>query len=128
MERNTINRATLIGGVVLVVAVFAFGYWLGTRSVPTPEAGTPSTAGVIGDASYQCADEKSMHAVFYENQVTVMLSDGRTFNLAHTISGSGARYASVDDGIVFWEKGQSAFLEEAGTTTYSDCENAPIPL
>jgi len=36
-------------------------------------------------------------------------------------SGSGARYANGDESFVFWNKGDTAFIEEDGKTTYADC-------
>jgi len=50
-----------------------------------------------------------------------VLSDGRRLALPHALSGSGARYATDDESVVFWNKGNTAFLEEAGKTTYAEC-------
>jgi membrane-bound inhibitor of C-type lysozyme len=36
-------------------------------------------------------------------------------------SASGARYANGDESIVFWNKGNTAFIEEGGRTTYQGC-------
>ncbi len=132
IEWNSVTRFSQAVAIVLFVAVFGIGFWLGSlhgakRAAPIPVSDSVKT-GVIGDASYQCATGKSVHAVFYEDKVTVMLSDGRTLNLSHTISGSGARYASEDDATVFWNKGQTAFITEGGATTFADCTEAPIPL
>lgn len=131
---DKVTRLSQLVAIVLFVGVFALGFWLGTAyekkaagAPAAPGAHAPAETGVIGDATYQCAGEHSMHAVFYDDKVTVMLSDGRTLNLAHTISGSGTRYATEDDSIVFWEKGPTAFLTEGDTTTYADCAEAPIP-
>ncbi len=96
------------------------------RSLGNSEDIVPT--GVVGDATYQCEDGRTAHALFYEDKVTVMLSDGRTLNLSHTVSGSGARFASEDDKTVFWEKGRTAFLEEGGKTTYAGCTEAPLPI
>jgi membrane-bound inhibitor of C-type lysozyme len=37
------------------------------------------------------------------------------------VSGSGARYANSNESFVFWNKGNTAFIEENGKTTYSNC-------
>jgi membrane-bound inhibitor of C-type lysozyme len=50
-----------------------------------------------------------------------VLSDGRTFTLPQAPSGSGARYAAANGTFVFWNKGNTAFIEEAGKTTYDGC-------
>jgi hypothetical protein len=56
-----------------------------------------------------------------EGFVDLELSDGRTFSLPQVISADGARYANSDQSFVFWNKGNGAFIEENGTTTYSGC-------
>lgn len=131
IEWNKVTRLSQITAIVLFVAVFGLGFWLGSlhavKQTATTGTDTDVKTGVIGDATYQCAGEKSMHAVFYDDKVTVMLSDGRTLNLGHTVSGSGARYASEDDATVFWNKGRTAFVTEGNATTYADCSEAPVP-
>ncbi|HUD03973.1 MAG TPA: MliC family protein, partial [Candidatus Paceibacterota bacterium] len=62
--------------------------------------------------------------VFYGDKVTISLSDGRTMNLPQTISADGGRYANTDDSFVFWNKGNTAFITENGTTTFSNCITA----
>jgi membrane-bound inhibitor of C-type lysozyme len=53
--------------------------------------------------------------------VRLALSDGRKVTLPQAMSGSGARYANADESIVFWNKGNTAFIEEKGKTTYEGC-------
>ncbi len=131
IEWNKVTGLSQIIAIVLFVGVFGLGFWLGTlyaaKHMPSASVEADVKTGVIGDATYQCVDGKSMHAVFYDDKVTVMLSDGRTLNLGHTVSGSGARYASEDDATVFWNKGRTAFVTEGEATTYADCTEAPIP-
>jgi membrane-bound inhibitor of C-type lysozyme len=49
------------------------------------------------------------------------LDDGRVLTLAHTLSGSGVRYASADESVVAWNKGDELMFEENGTSTYLGC-------
>lgn len=56
--------------------------------------------------------------------VQLELSDGRELTLPQVISGSGARYANRDESFVFWNKGRTAFVEEAGQQTYTGCVQA----
>lgn len=57
-----------------------------------------------------------------------MLSDGRRFDLAQTLSADGARYATPSGAFVFWSKGNGAFVLEHGRRTYAGCvEVAPDP-
>lgn len=75
-------------------------------------------------ATFTCADGKSIDAVFYpsnDTRVDLTLSDGRTLTVPHAISASGARYATPDESFVFWNKGDTAFIDENGATTYQDC-------
>lgn len=75
-------------------------------------------------AHFACADGKVVDATFINgppSSVTLALSDGRKLSLPQALSGSGARYATKDERVVFWNKGDTAFLEEAGKTTYADC-------
>ena len=39
----------------------------------------------------------------------------------HALSASGARYANPDESLVFWNKGNTAFLEARGQTTIAGC-------
>jgi membrane-bound inhibitor of C-type lysozyme len=75
-------------------------------------------------ADFACADGKSISATFKpqpDDEVTFTLSDGRQFTLPHAISADGARYANKDQSVVFWNKGNTAFLQEGGVSTYHDC-------
>ena len=91
-------------------------------SCAAPETG-PSTDHSIA-ASFACDDGKKIHAVFVtgsQPSVKLSLSDGREMVLPQVISASGARYANLDESFVFWNKGRSAFVEEAGRQTYTGC-------
>jgi len=75
------------------------------------------------EAEFACKDDKSIKAAFYPEKVALTLSDGRSVELPQTMSGSGARYADADEAMVFWNKGNTAFITEGGDDkqTYSDC-------
>lgn len=85
---------------------------------PPVQAQDPSTT-----ATFVCGDDKSIMAKFYPDEVALKLSDGRTFVLPQVISGSGARYANKDESIVFWNKGNTAFVTENSddNITYNNC-------
>ena len=75
-------------------------------------------------AKFACADNKSVDATFVNgprSSVNLVLSDGRKMTLPQAMSASGARYANKDESLVFWNKGNTAFLEEKGKTTYDGC-------
>ena len=75
-------------------------------------------------ARFACSSDRSIDATFIDGKrssVNLVLSDGRRLALPHARSGSGARYATDDQSVVFWNKGNTAFVEESGKTTYADC-------
>jgi len=86
--------------------------------------------------TYKCDNKKVIRAVFHQGassasragefpvpagSVNLSLSDGRELFLPQTISASGIRYANPDESIVFWGKGDSAFMIENNTETYQNC-------
>lgn len=74
--------------------------------------------------AYACEQGKTITATFHlpeDKSADIALSDGRQASLARAISGSGARYADPNEQMVFWNKGDAAFLQENGTTTYVNC-------
>jgi membrane-bound inhibitor of C-type lysozyme len=79
-------------------------------------------------ASFECSGGKRIQAVFAtgsEPSVKLSLSDGREMVLPQVIAASGARYANRDESFVFWNKGRTAFVEEAGRQTFTECVQAP---
>ncbi len=75
------------------------------------------------NALYECTGDDWINASFdlASDKVIILLSDGRQLMLPRAISASGARYANADESLVFWNKGDSAFIDENGTITYQDC-------
>ena len=75
-------------------------------------------------ANCSCAGGKHIDAAFFNarpSHVELALSDGRRLVLPQAPSGSGARYASAGERTVFWNKGDTAFVDEQGRQTYADC-------
>jgi membrane-bound inhibitor of C-type lysozyme len=100
----------LCAGICLASACGAYG---------AQPSGEP---GIV--AAFACDGGKTIHAVFATGQppsVELTLSDGRKMRLPQVLSASGARYANHDGSFVFWNKGRTAFVEEAGHQTYSGC-------
>lgn len=98
----------------------------------------------ITTVSYICNDGKTITASYSQGgaaaepapgqpptptgSVGVVLSDGRTLQLQQTISADGTRYANQDESIVFWSRGNGAFVQENNTQTYGGCvAAAPDP-
>ena len=115
---NRVTRFSQIVAIVLFVFVFCLGIFLG-RKVGVSVALGPT----VNDAWFKCDDQKSIHAVFYNHNVHVALSGGPEVFLPQTISGSGARYANDDESLVFWNKGNTAFVTQGdqNNPTYKNC-------
>lgn len=91
---------------------------------------------LVSKVNYDCSGSKKIEASYFEGptikvkageppkpsgKVSIVLSDGRTMTLPQTISGSGIRYANEDESLVFWSKGEGAFITEKDRETYSNC-------
>jgi membrane-bound inhibitor of C-type lysozyme len=117
----------IIGGVLVLFIIVGASVTLMQK--PYKEESVPVTTHTMGKAKgfaydFICKDNKKITATFYPSddiQVDLVLSDGRSFTLPHAMSASGARYANEDESLVFWEKGDIAFLEEKGVTTFNEC-------
>jgi membrane-bound inhibitor of C-type lysozyme len=109
------------------------------RLIPTVLVSVLAGAGLIGCTSqvttktempkqvtFICRAGKRIDATFYptdDTMVDLKLSDGRSLSVPHTVSGSGARYATADGSFVFWNKGNTGFITEGAPDheTYSGC-------
>lgn len=107
--------------ILFMVALFAVGFYFGKNSLLEKEAGIEDGSSTITPATFTCDEDKSIQSLFYDNKVTLNLSDGRTMNLMSTISASGARYSNWNDSFVFWNKGNTAFIMEGDETTFVNC-------
>jgi len=123
-------QAGLSASQILRVAVLAAGVALtGSAFAQAPSATQPPKANTSAEPStiravFNCDAGKTVAAVFHNgtrSSVRLTLSDGRKLKLPQELSGSGARYANGDESVVFWNKGDTAFIEENGKTTYSGC-------
>lgn len=76
------------------------------------------------NAKFTCDGGKTIDATFVntgKGSVKLVLSDGRSLTLPQAMSASGARYANKDESVVFWNKGNTAFIDEGGKTTFQNC-------
>jgi len=115
-----------IAAIVLFVGVFILGIYLGKQmkevEVAMPDVNTQtSNSGIIASAVYFCKDGKFISGTFTEDKVDLVLSDHRKLSLPHAISASGARYANINESFVFWNKGNTAFIDEDGVRTFDGC-------
>lgn len=122
---KSINARQGLIFVLLLLALVATGVGVAVQRAPLQTYERSSSrqvvATTIANAYFACADQKTINAHFSEGGVTLELSDGRTFTLEQSPSASGARYSNEGDQVVFWNKGNTAFVEEEGSVVYSDC-------
>lgn len=125
-----------ITGIAIGLVLAVVGYWvyvqyyspmrtpdLSVLTASTTDSSLPdSYPKPIADVRYTCTNDKTMHAVYFDEYVIVELSDGRTAKLPHALSADGARYANSDESLVFWNRGTGAFVQENGMTTYDACK------
>lgn len=131
MKTNN-NALFVLGGIVVIGLLM----WLlgrqpsptdnlpqnfSTSSVSTIEEKTIDIGADITDALFVCDNKKAIGANFHKKGVILNLSDGRILTLPQTISASGARYANSNESFIFWNKGDTAFIDENGNRTFENC-------
>lgn len=107
-----------IFGVIIAIAIIAMAVWLLNNGENGSQA---STGRIVAEAIFSCEAGKLIEARFRKESVELALSDGRNIDLSQVISASGARYANDDESIVFWNKGNTAFMLEDDQKTYTGC-------
>jgi len=105
--------------------IAAAGYsWCDARHACLRPWESYCTAAAPHAARFTCEAGATIDATFYPDDdtfVDLVFGDGRRVSLPHAMSGSGARYANADESLVFWNKGNTAFVEEHGKTTIDGC-------
>jgi|GEM_PF-219208 membrane-bound inhibitor of C-type lysozyme len=131
--------------VVVIVIIGAFLWYNRDASWLAPFLGSNKTGNEqqeTAKVTYACDANKTIVATYYSGSsqavatssgmppapngsVALTLSDGRAMTLPQTISGSGIRYANADESLVFWSKGNTAFITEGISTssvqTFANC-------
>ncbi len=113
--------AKYIVGVIFIILLTGAGYYFFQMQGPKK---TP-----LNNVAYVCADSKTVQAIYYADSVDLVLSDGRSFTLPQAVSASGARYANPDEAVVFWNKGNSAFITEGANSdnmTFKNCGEGAV--
>ncbi|HVU06733.1 MAG TPA: MliC family protein [Candidatus Paceibacterota bacterium] len=125
MENTTHTKtiwAWLIIAILVVLAYVSFHMIKRGGDIDVPPGFVGPKNDIVNDVVFACTAGKSIHAVFHTtNTVDLVLSDGRALSIPQVISASGARYADADESFVFWNKGNTAFIQEKGATTFAGC-------
>ncbi|KND51857.1 MAG: hypothetical protein ABA06_01190 [Parcubacteria bacterium C7867-001] len=122
--KGNIDTNVVIGGAVIILVIIGLVAAAIIFAKPkTAVQDGQNTQAVV--ASFICTGDRSIVAGFAEGKVAVQLSDGRAMLLLQTEAASGARFANEDGSIIFWNKGNTAFVTEGKETaakeTYSGC-------
>jgi membrane-bound inhibitor of C-type lysozyme len=124
--------------ISVVIIIFVLGVWFYAQPKISlaPVENQPAGQFIVA-AKFFCDKDKTIDANFYSGKtisstdpnippipggsVSLKLSDGRNMNLPHVISADGGRYANADESFVFWNRGDTAFINENNIQTYSNC-------
>jgi membrane-bound inhibitor of C-type lysozyme len=119
IEWNKVTKLSQLVAVVLFVLVYYYGFYLGRQVGITKILGTKTN-----DVVFLCEGNISIHAVFYERGVKIGLPKEPETFLLQNISASGARFANTDESLVFWNKGNGAFIMRNNETdaNFNNCK------
>lgn len=116
IEWNKVTRLSQIVAIALFAGVFILAFQLGREF---------QTRKILGErivqAKFVCPDGGRFLANFYDRMVHLEFPKEKHLYLPQTISASGARYANSDQSFVFWNKGDTAFIEQNNVMTFNNC-------
>ena len=118
------NTYKILIAIIVVVIIVIGGFFIYQKYKKVPVVEKPVET-IINSVTFNCANNKNIQAIFYSSKVDLVLNDGRSMSLPQAMSASGARYANTDESFVFWNKGDTAFVEEGNQTTFKDCSIKP---
>lgn len=131
IEWKKVTWYSITFAVVLYIIIFYLGFCFGQKmtelkmtieQIPTTTVIRKSAnTNAITAATFNCKDDKFINAIFFDDKVELNLSDGDSLLLLQTISASGARYTNTGESFVFWNKGDTALLQQGKNTIYEDC-------
>ncbi len=126
IEFKKVTWYSQVVAIIVFIGTFFIGFHLGRYYelvvITNQEIKQQQEENIINKVTFNCADNKTIEATFFKNNTAALeLSDGRSFTINQTISGSGARFANSDESFIFWTKGDGAFIDENGEMTFKDC-------
>ncbi len=107
--------------IALLIFIFAFAFFAGFVLSKNYQEKLFEEELPIISTVYKCDDNKFIIADYFDGKITLNLSDNRSIILPQTEAESGARFADKNEVFVFWNKGNSAFINELGEQTFSNC-------
>lgn len=122
------QNKSILGGLLIVVAIALGAYALSTSTAQEPSAPTASVPSAV---TFYCGEGNTFNATFATSTVALLFSDGTSLTLPQTRSGSGIRYEATSTGadLLFASKGDwGSFTNSASTTDmrYTTCTAANV--
>ncbi len=118
----TFKKAVFYIVIIVLVAIVIYSFIHSGPKITPPTTTTPlvTTMPVVTNTTmYSCDAGTTITAGFSTSAVHVALSDGRSFDLPQVVSADGAQYTNGTVALI--TKGDQAFLQENGKTTYDNC-------
>lgn len=113
----------MITALLLLLALVALSHFMENgRAVVERLAARKPIRAVFG-----CDGGRTIDAVFRRfpaDTVDLKFGDGRALTLSRALSADGARYATPDGSLVFWNKGRKALLTGKDFSSYTNCAAA----
>jgi len=107
--------------IALLIFIYVFAFFAGFVLGQNYQEQLFEEREPINSAIYRCDEGKFIIADYFDREVTLRLSDNRLIMLPQTISASGVRFADENEVFVFWNKGNTAFINELDEQTFSNC-------
>ncbi len=115
IEWNKVTSVSQIFAIILFLVVFFVGFFVGRPFGARTVTGDP-----VIMAKYVCEEGQKVRVDYYENFVYIKFEGFKAY-LQRTMSASGVRFANSDESLVFWSKGDGAFIELDGATYIDNC-------
>lgn len=123
MKKNTLIVLAIVIGLIIVAIIVSKKDDI-SQEVQNSDPGLSSEVTAV----FACANNISIATTFTNtdnpenNTIDLNINNGeRKMTLNQVVSASGARYANEDESFVFWNKGNTAFIEENGEIIIDNC-------
>ncbi len=130
MENSNKAKKIMLFGVILVILIVALMIGRRQPEKTSDRSKIPNQPVIKSEnkkVTFNCPDGRAIDVTFYlpkDEGIDIDLGDGKKITLKRALAASGARYSNTDESFVFWNKGDMAFIEENGKTTYNNCVEA----
>ncbi len=138
IEWNKVTWYSWIAAVVVFGGVFLTGIFVGMRMQAAETViyanmdNSAKSKSLTETITYACDGGKQIQAAYTDVKVHITTTEGKDLVLPQTRSADGGRYANSNESIIFWTKGNGAFMTEGlgnkAVTTYANCTQIAAPI